>query len=483
LKSPSFDGLFFALVCNYSPSQEFYIYQHETLMRYFSAIFIFFITLSASAQTLTVHEWGTFTTLRGSDGGILSGLYIEEEQLPPFVYHHPGFSPDPIIQTDGYRPVKDVTVKMETPVLYFYSPIEKNVKVHVDFPNGTISQWYPERSGGELSPTSDTIDLEKLITGSIDWDATVLAPDTKETYTENQNINLKWSHPRQTDANLVKNHIGQVEKYLFYRGLANFSLPVDIKWNEGNILEVKNTSNLDIPFIYIYDHTESSQIRIWGIGSMAKNETKTFTKPETSYGYDQGTPEYAAFIQALQTAGLTNKEAQAMLQTWTDGYFQSEGFKVFWVVPREMTDQILPLQITPTPDSLERVLVGKSEILTPALETELMLDYKAGNMGKWKSHYYYHAFMQRIVQLTPLSVKGASSNINFRLAPNPATSYTHIYTSESAEMSASIRNPLGVEVMSTVTSGALDTHSLPSGMYFVTITANGKSETLKLIKE
>src|SRR5688572_29637672 len=141
-------------------------------MRYFIVLTTLCLALSASGQTLTVHEWGTFTTLRGSDGSVLSGLYIEEEQLPPFVYHHPGFSPDPIIQTNGYRPVKDVTVKMETPVLYFYSPIERNVKVHVDFPSGTISQWYPQRSGGELTPTSDTIDLGKPMTGSIDWDAT-----------------------------------------------------------------------------------------------------------------------------------------------------------------------------------------------------------------------------------------------------------------------------------------------------------------------
>ena len=36
---------------------------------------------SAGAQTLNVHEWGTFTTLHGSAGGTLSGLYYEEEQL------------------------------------------------------------------------------------------------------------------------------------------------------------------------------------------------------------------------------------------------------------------------------------------------------------------------------------------------------------------------------------------------------------------
>ncbi|HEY6171974.1 MAG TPA: T9SS type A sorting domain-containing protein [Candidatus Kapabacteria bacterium] len=451
-------------------------------MRYFAAIFFLFAAITASAQ-LTVHEWGTFTTLRGSDGSVLSGLYIEEEQLPPFVYHHPGFSPDPIIQTNGYRPVKDVTVKMETPVLYFYSQIEKNVKVHVDFPNGTISQWYPERSGGELTPTSDTLDLGKPMAGSIDWDVTVLAPDTKETYTENQNINLKWYHPRQTDANLVKNHTGQVEKYLFYRGLANFSLPIEIHWNDKNTLEVKNSSNWDVPFIYIYDYTENNQIRIWGTGPMVTGETKTFTKPDTTYGYDQGTPAYQKFRQALQDAGLTYKEAESMLQTWTDGYFQTQGFKVFWVVPRALTDMILPINIIPVPDSLERVLVGKSEIMTPALEAELVADYKTENMEKWKNHHYYHAFIQRIGQLAQLSVEHTSSKSSYTLAPNPATSYTHIFGKENDMMSISIRTPLGVEVMNTVTSGAIDIHSLASGMYFVTVSANGKTETLKLVKE
>ena len=36
-----------------------------------------------------VHEWGTFTTLAGSDGILLPGLYHEEEQLPNFVQHFP----------------------------------------------------------------------------------------------------------------------------------------------------------------------------------------------------------------------------------------------------------------------------------------------------------------------------------------------------------------------------------------------------------
>lgn len=453
-------------------------------MRYFAAIFILFIALPASAQTLTVHEWGTFTTLRGSDGSVLSGLYIEEEQLPPFVYHHPGFSPDPIIQTHGYRPVKDVTVKMETPVLYFYSPKEQNIKVHVDFPNGTISQWYPERSGGEITPTSDTIDLSKPMTGSIDWDATVLAPDTKESITNNA-ATPKWYQPRETTSNLIKNHSGEIEKFLFYRGLANFSLPLEVKFLDSMNLYVKNQSEWDIPFIYIYDHISNTTMEgIWGIGPLKAGEARTYPMPQKYYYEGQQNPANDSFRVALENAGLTHLEAVAMLNTWSNGYFMTNGFKIFWIVPHELTDKILPLAITPTPDSVERVLVGKSEILTPSFELHMMEDYKSGSMDKWNNHYYYHAFMQRIGQLTQSSVKATSSYSHYTLAPNPATNYTHIYyANESTEMTVSVRNPLGIEVMNRVTSGALDIHSLASGMYFVTTTANGKSETLKLIKE
>src|SRR5438093_13586661 len=46
------------------------------------------------------------------------------------------------------------TVRMETPVLYFYADRETVASVRVDFPGGQITEWYPAaqwapwRSGG-----------------------------------------------------------------------------------------------------------------------------------------------------------------------------------------------------------------------------------------------------------------------------------------------------------------------------------------------
>src|SRR5438876_11475028 len=68
-----------------------------------------------------VHEWGTFTTLSASDGTLLPGLYKEEESLPSFVHSHSGFSPHNYGKGIPVLNCSDVTLKMETPVIYFYS--------------------------------------------------------------------------------------------------------------------------------------------------------------------------------------------------------------------------------------------------------------------------------------------------------------------------------------------------------------------------
>jgi hypothetical protein len=448
------------------------------------------LATTAFAQTLSVHEWGTFTTLSGSSGGTLSGLYLEEEQLPSFVYHHSGFSPDPILKTEGYRTCKNVTVKMETPVLYFYSPVERDVQVQVNFPHGTISQWYPERINGEPDPIG-AIDLATEQTGSIEWNAKVLDPNTTASLTHNGGTR-EWTTPRETDANLVKNHIGEVEKFLFYRGLANFELPVDVKFNAGDgnpELSVTNLSSSEIPFIYIYDHTESGHVRIWGIGPLSAGTTKIFSEPTKYYSsWEENIDEYSHFADALKNAGLTHREASAMLRTWTSGYFQSTGFKVFWIVPREITDAILPIQITPAPDSLERVLVGKSEIMTLKLENQLLEEYKAGTFEtNWKNHHYYVAYRQRIEQLLPATV---SDNLltNFDgIFPNPVEKTLSIRSSDSGSpMHVFIRNILGEIVIdksiNTSEIAQIDVSSLQVGIYFLHVLEHEKTKTFKIIK-
>src|SRR5205823_13797272 len=58
-------------------------------------------------------------------------------------------------------------------------------------------------------------------------------------------------------------------------------------------------------------------------------------------------------------------EAHAMLKTWRDSWFE-EGSRLIYIVPRGFIDKVLPLGIDPEPGKIERVFVGRLEIITPA---------------------------------------------------------------------------------------------------------------------
>jgi hypothetical protein len=53
-----------------------------------------------------------------------------------------------------------------------------------------------------------------------------------------------------------------------------------------------------------------------------------------------------------------------MVETWHDSWFE-EGTRVFYIYPRAGVDVVLPLKITPAPDAVERVFVGRVEVLSP----------------------------------------------------------------------------------------------------------------------
>ena len=58
-----------------------------------------------------------------------------------------------------------------------------------------------------------------------------------------------------------------------------------------------------------------------------------------------------------------------MLATWDDSWFE-DGLRLFYILPPEDTDLLLPLSIDPEPQDRARVLVARIEILTPEMERE-----------------------------------------------------------------------------------------------------------------
>ena len=380
------------------------------------ALWLLPIAVSLQAgEPVVVHEWGTFTSVHTSDGALLPGLEREEHRLPNFVRRQAGFSP---ADKGWNRPVKNVTIKMETPVLYFYAKEETPVEVKVGFHGGSISQWYPDRSGGEEMPALPAnitnteplrrmtpVDFSKRYEGGIAWNVTVLAPTSGEVINAPKAWETpQWPRARVGGANLVKGPPGFVETgradfsatapvvegFLFYRGIGNFGVPLRVTVAADGTMTLGNTGDAAIPYAVVYQKQEGRDAETWELIGLAPGESRVV--PTLGVGKIR-------FHHALTDAGLTTAEASAMLATWQESYFDAPGLRVFWIVPRAFTDRILPISITPAPGRLERVMVGRSEVLTPAFERELTEGFKADGGARWRHDRYFLAYRERARQL------------------------------------------------------------------------------------
>ncbi|MEO6098412.1 MAG: hypothetical protein ABIW76_23175 [Fibrobacteria bacterium] len=360
-----------------------------------------------AGNALEVHEWGTFTTLNSSAGMPLGGLYVDATRLPAFVNGLPYFNYDAAKGWASLEKLRGVTVKMETPVLYFYSQTEMAVDVKVGFQGGTISQWYPSCHECETDPTTASVDFAAApYRGHIGWKATVLAPGTVLPYTTAASglETPEWTAPRNTESNLIKGEKGEIEKFLFYRGLGNFPATVDIRFRPDGQLAVKNLGSDDIASLMVYERSYgpmyvSDAATIWYNGSMKAGGEIVLKRDKASTEYGQGFAAMETFRVELQKAGLTNSESRALLNTWYNGYFIEGGIKAFWIVPRAQVDRILPLTIVPEPGKLERVIVGRSEILTPEFEQALYhaeaVDSLEAKFGSDKYHMAFRDFLSK----------------------------------------------------------------------------------------
>src|SRR2546423_712150 len=102
---------------------------------------------------VTLHEWGTFTSVAGVNGRAIDWLPLSgPTDLPCFVKHlngnfiakvAPGASFGAQVTYEQARTRLTGKVRMETPVIYFYSPTEFNTKVSVSFTRGIMTEFYP----------------------------------------------------------------------------------------------------------------------------------------------------------------------------------------------------------------------------------------------------------------------------------------------------------------------------------------------------
>jgi hypothetical protein len=313
---------------------------------------------------LVVHEWGTFTSIAGKNGVAIDWRPLNgASDLPKFVYTE--------TDNDGFRETyrrggkgEISRVRMETPVIYFYTPKEMEVSVKVDFPKGKVTEWYPQAS---VVNTKFAPNQTGRFASGINWGTIKLLPDEKPDFMRE----VSYSHyypARETDSvpvqvcNADKTKI-EKEKFLFYRGIGNFDLPLNVKIS-GKNLTLTNTAQDEIKNLIVFEN-RGGRIGYKIIDNLSKDTA--VERPETTQNLDD-------FIGKLTTIlvaeGLYPREAKAMINTWRDSWFE-EGLRVFYVLPTKTTNEILPLTVTPMPKEIVRILVGRAEVITPEIEKDV----------------------------------------------------------------------------------------------------------------
>jgi hypothetical protein len=237
--------------------------------------------------------------------------------------------------------------------------------VKVSFAKGLITEWYPRAS--HVEPVLNAVNWSQFqgrTDGSIAWDPVTVAPSLRAEFPQEAKGSSHYYAARMTSSTplRVKTPAGeQQEKFLFYRGVSTFSVPISAKLtNEGRVL-VENSEEEEIPNTILFERRgEKVGYRI---GGAAQRQTTLEPAEMTGTVEDLG----RELEGMLVAQGLYQDEAHAMVETWRSSWFE-EGSRLIYILPTEFVNRILPLSISPAPAQTARVFVGRLELVTPATE-------------------------------------------------------------------------------------------------------------------
>ena len=271
-----------------------------------------------------VHEWGVVTIADGATWARLRSAAGEGENLPGFVTTWSA-AVGQTVENWKNMPVRK-------PVVHFYSKEKRTVELRVRIPTGRPEAWWPPaadygpkpdlppRRGlrvlGEAEAIPDPSDV-KPENGLLRWSLIVDPAGDPKTFPD-----VPAGHWWATARKIASTPVG-ADRFVFYDALAPF-----------------DPGDLSKPNVQVEDGKATGM-----------------------------TP--ADFEKMLRDAGLYEDEAARVTEIWTPEFFQTDGARAIRIVPREQIDALLPMEISPAPDELTRVLIAHVECLTPEREREV----------------------------------------------------------------------------------------------------------------
>ena len=228
-------------------------------------------------------------------------------------------------------------MRLETPVVYFHPspgrPPMEHVEVAASFRGGWLSEFYPDADAQAPGIRRETGEIGHLLAstvGALAWhDLTVGGEVTGPATAEHV-----WTAPRAVRAAAVQTADGEIERFLFYRGVAHIDAPIAVTRDaaDGELTlesrlapELAAAAPLEVDAAWLVDvradgavaYRSMPPVRLPAERRVLARISGRFAPAE----YRDGNQErlQSAVHEALVAAGLYDDEARALLSTWERG--------------------------------------------------------------------------------------------------------------------------------------------------------------------
>src|SRR5438067_6481321 len=166
---------------------------------------------------------------------------------------------------------------MEYSVTYFYPDRERTVDVSVMFPKGLLTEFYPPVR--MMLPIFAKGQPELLANSSLTWEKVKVIPNSsiKSTMLPPSTSNADhYGFARQTDSAMLQIEDKLIEKtyyekFLFYRGVGNFDLPVTLQSSADGKFTIQNSGKEAIHAAFLVQ-INNGRVRRAKIGVIEKEQ-------------------------------------------------------------------------------------------------------------------------------------------------------------------------------------------------------------------
>jgi hypothetical protein len=315
---------------------------------------------------LEVHEWGVFAVhddleLANAD------MRAEWAALPKFVFGQTVGRGLPTNQP-RYKVVKK-------PVIFFHTDQPLALEVRVDFSGGMPAVWWPRTVSpsqqldgcpGEAKknepfrhlewhvqlkepPKGQKSNAQPLAVGKGHWIETLRAVKADDVFTKTNDGGLG-----DYDRKGLPDFLYERERFIYYDGLVPIGKRVGVTVEKDKVF-VNSRVKHAVFDVTVMDRRTPDHIRVARLDKLeagAKTTDLEFTDVDVKEWHEVA---LVTLTKQLKDAGLFEDEAKSLADVWKKDFFQADGLTLFFRLPQEEYEKLLPMKLKPRPEKLVRV--------------------------------------------------------------------------------------------------------------------------------